>query len=331
MKAGSDREGRVAKRLRGAGVRLIRLALPVPVPPANVYLVGTGKLAMVDCGPRWKDGWKRVVKRLAPGEKVSQLLVTHGHVDHHGAAAQAVRDLDCTPRSHPLDLPAVRDFEKVLRERYTRWAQVAREAGMPQGTIQRMEGHYLFLNSLGEDAPRVEPIEHGARIEVDGSSLEALHVPGHTAGSMVFLDRERRLLFSGDTVLPGITPNPFFEGLAPGPSGPETFLASIAKLRDLPVDLVLPGHGEPFADLAGRLTDYERHHRDRQQAIHTFLHQKGEGSAFSVVERLFPGVGQVDQWLALAEVVGHLQMMERAGRVERAGGKGGVVSWRPAR
>nr|GLK41055.1 hypothetical protein GCM10017611_79300 [Rhodococcus wratislaviensis] len=58
---------------------------------------------------------------------------------------------------------------------------------------------------------RLFPVGTGGKIAADGRSLEAIHTPGHTKGHYVFDDSESKLLFSGDHILPHITPSIGFE------------------------------------------------------------------------------------------------------------------------
>ena len=50
-------------------------------------------------------------------------------------------------------------------------------------------------------------LEHGDVADLPGWSLRAVHTPGHTPGHLCFAEERTGLLFSGDHVLPRITPN----------------------------------------------------------------------------------------------------------------------------
>jgi len=316
--------------LARAGVRRARVKLPVPVPPTNAWYLGRGEVTLIDCGLLWGDAMERLREPLEAGERIARILVTHGHPDHHGAAAALSAEHGCRVLCHPFDSRAVREYRATLLERFSRWAKAAAENGMPEVLVAPMEEHYRRLASFGADVARVERINDGDRVEAGGIELDAIHVPGHTAGSLVFLARRQRLLFSGDTVLPGITPNPFFEGLFDEASGPGPFLESLRRLRGLNVDVVLPGHGDPLRNLGAVLDSYERHHADRRSALVECLTSRGGATGFEVVETLFPNASGVDRWLAMAEVLGHLQHLEALGEAQRFGRQGGVLSWRAA-
>lgn len=105
-----------------------------------------------------------------------------------------------------------------------------------------------YRRSLG-GGMKLLPLEDGMVLDLGGRSLEAVHVPGHTPGSAALLDRENRLLFSGDTVMT----QPVFL-FSPGCT-PEDYRASLEKLKRQSgaFDLVYPSHQrwplEPFPAL----------------------------------------------------------------------------------
>jgi glyoxylase-like metal-dependent hydrolase (beta-lactamase superfamily II) len=99
-------------------------------------------------------------------------------------------------------------------------------------------------------------------VTIGGRELRVIHTPGHSPGHIVLHMPSEGLLFTGDHVLPHITPN-----VSAGPLGSVDplgdYLASLDLLRDLGDILALPAHGWTFSDLDERIETLQGHHLRR--------------------------------------------------------------------
>jgi len=96
-----------------------------------------------------------------------------------------------------------------------------------------------------DNPPPVEPaylLDDGTTIDLGGRTLEVIHTPGHSPGSICLLDRENRVLFTGDTFYPG----PLYAHTAD--VNIEDYRASLRLLasRTDEFDHVIPAHNEPW-------------------------------------------------------------------------------------
>ena len=73
--------------------------------------------------------------------------------------------------------------------------------------------------------------------DLGGRSLEVLFTPGHTPGSVVFLDRKNKLLFAGDSVVS--TPILIFDTYS---STVKEFAEALRELDKEDFELIFPGH-----------------------------------------------------------------------------------------
>ena len=89
-------------------------------------------------------------------------------------------------------------------------------------------------------APATRPVDEGDVIEVGGRRFEILHLPGHSPGSIGLWEAETGILFSGDAIYDG----PLLDEL-PG-SDISIYVATMKRLRDLPVTVVHAGHDPSF-------------------------------------------------------------------------------------
>nr|WP_271211824.1 MBL fold metallo-hydrolase [Rhodococcus wratislaviensis] len=92
-------------------------------------------------------------------------------------------------------------------------------------------------------------LDSGDVIKLREGALEVIATPGHTRGHVAFRHTDTRILFSGDHILPGITPSIGFEW-APEPYPLRSNLRSLELVRGLPDTALLPAHGPVTASTA---------------------------------------------------------------------------------
>lgn len=176
-----------------------------------IWCPETGDAALVDPGG---DAQKIKTEIAALGVTLKQILLTHGHLDHVGAAAELAEHYD-------VSIIGPHKADKF-------WLD-----GLPQQS--QMFG-------FDECAPLTPNrwLEEGESVHVGHTELEVLLCPGHTPGHIVFFDREGRLLVSGDVIFNGGV------GRSDFPQGShDDLIASIhSKLLPLGDDVAfIPGHG----------------------------------------------------------------------------------------
>ena len=94
-----------------------------------------------------------------------------------------------------------------------------------------------------------------------------MHTPGHTDDHLCLFDPTERVMLSGDHVLPTITPH--IGGFVRNIDPLQRFFDSLDKVaaHGDEVDTVLPAHGHPFTDLAGRARSIRDHHLHRLELV----------------------------------------------------------------
>lgn len=316
---------------------------PVPLPhdglrAVNVYVVEEPDgVTLVDAGCDSPIARQAVEAGLAAAGAgigdIRQVLVTHVHHDHVGQATELVRagaggfwlgEGDEGTFRHMTTDPAA--------SRRTRLAELVAH-GADALVEEARDRRGLDTTRFDLDEPDRWAVDGDAWPLRDGRELEAVATPGHTAGHLCYLDRDRRLLFAGDHVLPHITPSIGLEGVT-NPAALIDFLASLARVRALEVDLVLPAHGPPFPDLAGRVDELVAHHDDRLDACARALPDAGSTSAAAVAAALpwtrratpFAALDLFNRLLATWETIAHLELLAARGdavRLEVGGGQAG--------
>lgn len=299
------------------GVRRIPIPLPIPaLKIINAYLVeGERGWSLVDSGIHTPEAEKTLRDALAEeGLAIGDLrraFITHLHPDHLGMAglleSQGVEVLMHRPEIASARYLWDKGFEALgLVDAFFL------KHGMPPDVDQQMREAWI---AMGErvDEFKLVPIENGGEADLGGRAMRVRWTPGHTDHHAVLVDLHEGLLFSGDHVLPRITSN---VGLYPytrdDPLG--DFLDALRGVRDLPVKRVLPAHGDPFDDLAGRVDEILAHHDARLDAVVAALGTR-ERDAYGVARDLFPKLRSAhEERFALAETLAHLRYLERRGR-----------------
>ena len=313
--------------LRALGIH--RLSLPVPFPdaggPVNAYAVedGAGGILFFDTGIGTPEG----VAALRAGadsagldlRRCTQIVVSHGHVDHFGNA-QLLSELS----GAPVWLHSG-DVEKVVGEdpweaRAPTYASFLRRQGVPEEELPRMlsVGRHSGKFSRRVDPDRSRTLSEGDRFHAGKVRLEVLHLPGHTPGLVCLWDPEHRLLFADDHLLARTSPNPFLELVDERTTRRALvqYLHSIGRVRALDVDWVLPGHGAPFQGHRAAIDSLLRFYERRQEKLLGAL-SGGPRTPVELSVALFGAQEGPRLYLTLSEVVGNLEVMEDAGRVGR--------------
>lgn len=317
---------------------------PVPLPAdglraVNVYVLADSEgVALVDAGWDGPQARAAVEAGLAAAGAgvgdVHRLLVTHSHYDHIGQASALGRDGAARYWLGEGEQPALHTMrtDPVASRRRRLDALEAHGAVELAAAGRASDG--LLTGPVDWDPPERWLVD-GEQVALrDGGALRTLATPGHTRGHVCFVDDTRRVLFSGDHVLPHITPS---IGLEPetNPLALVDFLGSLAVVRPLDVDMVLPAHGPVFSDLAGRVDELVAHHDVRLGQCLGAL-SVGGSTAHTVATRLpwtrrqtdFADLDRFNQGLAVWETVAHLELLVGRNQVHRTTAEG-TISYTP--
>ncbi len=162
-----------------------------------------------------------LVDHALAGRTLSRLINTHSHSDHVGGNAALKAAFDC---------------------------EIIVPAGL-HAAIAEWDRDALLLSPLGQQGARFQHdrlIDANDEIEMGGLNWQALAVPGHDMEALAYYNPEKRILISGDALWEngfGVI-FPELLGEADGLASTQETLEMLARL---PIDIVIPGHGAPFA------------------------------------------------------------------------------------
>ena len=249
------------------------------------YIVGHGKVAIIDPGPD-NEAHAAALLDAVRGETVTHILVTHTHRDHSPNTARIKAATGATV-----------------------YAEGPHRASRPR---YESEKH----NSGIRRRPRLHAgcrVGDGETIEGAGWALQAVATPGHTANHMAFAWRERKISFVGDHVMGWST-----SIVAPPDGSMVDYMASLERLTRRDEDLYFSGHGPEIPEAQRYVRFLIRHRQAREASI---LHRlaKGEADIPTMVRAIYIGIDPRLMTAAGYSVLAHLEDLVARGVVATDG------------
>jgi glyoxylase-like metal-dependent hydrolase (beta-lactamase superfamily II) len=321
---------------------VLRTQLPISMPGlghVNCYIMEDERgIAIVDPGLPGPEPWDDLVDRLGrAGYEVADVhtvVVTHSHPDHFGGALRLRYETDADivthetfrtlfDRASPDDSEdssdlALNTFDEQVEaiERYLSepapWG--GPRGGPPREFLERMRYDHDGPGGLFEPLTPTRPLVDGQTIRLARREWVAVHTPGHTYDHLCLYDPELGVVFTGDHVLPSITPH--ISGLTPHHDPLAMFFDSLTRMADMAdVSIALPAHGHPFTDLRGRSLDIIEHHGGRLDIIRQASAELPDGTVNDYMRVLFRERSWGD--MAESETYAHLEHLRELGEFVR--------------
>ncbi len=264
---------------------------------------------------------KQLKEQRTDVKDLERVIITHMHNDHVGLIDYIREYADVETVAHRI----AEEHQQAQIEWYRdMYKNISEELQMLGG------GSFQQFLSRFEHAFREDPkplrldklVEDGATLELPGYKLKVIWTPGHAAEHIVLHDEERRILFSGDHVLPKITSHVSEHTWEKrDPLG--DYLNSLVKVRDLPVDLILPGHETSFTDLPARVAQLFKHHEARLEEVRVAI-RNGKSTVFEVASaihwdsRPWPLMDFWTKRMAATETYAHLVYLRNKGEISES-------------
>jgi glyoxylase-like metal-dependent hydrolase (beta-lactamase superfamily II) len=305
----------------------IPLTLPDPALGAvNAYgMLDDDGLVIIDPGQAFTGATQQLATALeAIGFGLANIrgaLITHIHLDHFTNAVTLRRELGARIWLGIGERPGLRVLQQPMEGRIGGLLQL-----LPSWGAGRLVPLLADIDAGGGMPVDIweEPdfwLEPDQDVPLSSRTLRVLATPGHTQGHVVLHDRSSGLLFSGDHVLPDITPSIGFEPI-PAAAPLADYLSSLERMLTLPDARMLPAHGPVRESVHHRVHELMHHHDDRLEASFDQV-LTGRTSVWEVARglrwtRRLRHVDELDilsQALAVLETKAHLEVLVARGRI----------------
>jgi glyoxylase-like metal-dependent hydrolase (beta-lactamase superfamily II) len=256
--------------------------LPLPIHRhnlggANAFLIRDADgYVLFDCGADVTECSEALARQLGglgvPVDAIHTMILSHGHGDHAGQATRVGERAGAQIVLHERDSVFVTypNSGDADRQQFAGWLRLY---GYPESEIAAL----LETAATGTRGDRRDQSISADRLLAGGDvlavgryRLDVLWTPGHTPGHICLFDRQHSVLLCGDHILEVVTPNVGLHPLLAENPLPG-YLESLRDLAGYEIDLVLPGHGPPIADLAARTRELARRHDDRRAQVLSLL------------------------------------------------------------
>jgi glyoxylase-like metal-dependent hydrolase (beta-lactamase superfamily II) len=295
-----------------------------------------GDTVLVDCGWNTDNAYKALEAGMqehgSHPTEVQKLVITHVHPDHYGMAGRIKQLASCDVILHEKDAEVITDRYLAPKKLTDDMSGFMSMNGVPELNAPTMSRGSMSMIDKVAAVPADTEVKGGETFKVGDMDFEIIWTPGHSPGHICLYEPNRKILLTGDHVLPTITPNVSIHTQTNGsPLG--DYMRSLEKLVDLDVELVLPAHEFEIRDLKKRLREIEDHHQIRLAEMVRCV-DSGGSTAWEVAGRVEWATGKLAdfepfmQRSAVGETLAHLEYLFETGRLSKVM-RGKTLYWLP--
>lgn len=304
-------------------VKWVRMPLPFSLAHINCYLLKDGDgWCVLDTGMNGKasiERWTKVIEDSLNGDSITRVISTHHHPDHNGLAGWFCDTFKVPFYTTEAEYYYTRTFHAPKRnERYWESAQYFDRTGMNEESKDALLADNNYTHMVWEVPGAFHRVVDGDVLTIGEYQWEAVTTRGHSPEHLSLYCRELDIMLSGDQVLPGITSNVSNSPTQAYANPLKDWLEGHDKIKARIPDsvLVLPAHELPFKGLHARLAQVVEHHHERLDHIVTICQKPF--NAQQITDQLFEReMDNFQNFLAVGEVVAHLNWLLAAGRIRR--------------
>jgi glyoxylase-like metal-dependent hydrolase (beta-lactamase superfamily II) len=309
------------ERAAQEGIHALRLPTPFMVGRVNCYLIEGEPLTLIDTGPNSGKALDDLQHQLAErGHSIEDLelvILTHQHIDHIGLAEIIAARSGADVAAIDVAVNFLENFGEDA-ERDDQFAvELMLSHGISEDVVTALQSVSRSFRAWGSRPKVTRPLHDGEIVSLGDRNLEVQHRPGHSPSDTLLWDADRHILFAADHLLAHISSNALItrplDGSGERTQALVTYLESLRKTRELPAEIVLPGHGEPITDHVALIDERFAHSRRRAEKIHELIAERPR-TGHELAQELWGDVAVTQAFLTLSEVIGHVDLLINEGR-----------------
>jgi len=302
---------------------LYRIEIPLPNNPLkglNSYIIKSWERNLIiDTG--WNqqecmDAMQTGLRELGIDVRKTDFFITHLHTDHLGLVSNLATDTSMIHFNQP-------DADRIKSGIFLNdLIHSARLNGFPEKELQVVSHSHPGFKFRSKEQLSFHILGEGDTIRISDYVFYCVETPGHSKGHMCLYEPSKNIFVAGDHILSDITPSVTLWSDEWNPL--KEYLASLDKVYELDIELVLPGHRDTFGNPRERIQELKHHHQKRLDEIISIL-EKGRKNAFQVASQmtwdiiydswdLFP---VMQKWFATGEAIAHLKYLEEKGIIHK--------------
>jgi glyoxylase-like metal-dependent hydrolase (beta-lactamase superfamily II) len=305
-----------------AGIHRLQIPTPFAVGRVNCYLIEDEPLTLVDTGPNSGKALDELTTQLAArGHAIGDLelvIVTHQHIDHLGLVEIVAEHSGAEVAAIGVAAGRLANFDADAEADDRFAVELMLRNGIPEEVTAALRSVSRSFRGWGSHVAVTRPLDDGEEIAFRDRKLQALLRPGHSPSDTLFWDEARRILIAADHLLPHISSNPLISRPLDGSSERSqalvTYIASLRKTREMPAEIVLPGHGDPLVDHVALIDERLAKHERRKEKIHKLIVAQPR-TGYELAQAIWGNVAVTQAFLTLSEVIGHTDLLVNEGRV----------------
>ncbi len=241
-------------------------------------------------------------------EDIGRIIITHGHIDHHGGLNHIRGLTGAQVGIHALDKRVIQNYQERVVVSTKNLRIFLQRAGVPAEQIAALMEIYGFAKRMF----KAERVDFLLEEDTDIDGMSFIHTPGHCPGQVCI--RLGDVLLTADHVLSRITPHQAPESITPY-TGLGHYLTALDKIAHVEgVTLALGGHEDPIYDFYDRIDAIHADHQRKLDRLTDLLGAADSSQTIQdITQQMYPDQSGYNILLAVEEVGAHIEYLYEHG------------------